>query len=436
MKNKIYKFLVPILKKVVNNKKTQKKVRTVSKKYLGNHLGKYFIGILSTVLISSGLLLPNVTTEHIKQYTEPVTNILENPVILNGAPIEQIPEDVVMGNEYVPSINIPDWKEVKDNIEYTRTRKQNRGTCTKEAEDMLAIRSLQHLGFTPVDNGDQTLIDINYTYWNKDFQPKVDSGDIPSRSYKKFRSEGYPLAINKQFSRKNKLQGSFSNWEKGIIQGTNLYPKLIAPYRKEVSGWGADNLFRALENWQGKDYVVRMSIKNLKERGTGKRCNNFYFSETPKTSITKNCYVTGGHAIVGYDEVGIFMFMGKPSILLRTSTGSKYKRIVSVDFFREINTSWEIYTPDLIKKDNPISIKPLVVKSDYKILSTTKIKYGDRGEKVKALQRYLKVKVDGIFGNGTRFALRNWQYEHFGKWYSGKYWWTGSIKQYKKVTSQ
>ena len=37
------------------------------------------------------------------------------------------------------------------------------------------------------------------------------------------------------------------------------------------------------------------------------------------------------------------------------------------------------------------------------------LKNGSKGEDVKKLQRFLKIKDDGDFGNGTEIAVKNWQ---------------------------
>lgn len=434
MKNKIYEFLVPILKKLVNNEKVQNKVRFYSTKYLGNHLGKYFLTLVATVLAAQGLLLPNITTEHFKQFTEPVSNILTpTPEVINGLEIDEDEIVADKGTEiYKPSITLKDWGDVKGDIEYVRTRKQNKGTCVYESEDMLAIRSLQHLGFDPVENGDETFIDISYAYWNKVYKPKTDTGEVPFWAYKKFLEKGLPIKLNKQFSRENKLVGEFKNWENDLVAETRSAALLKAPFKLVRAGRGADDLFRALEKYQDKKKVVRLSIKNLRN-AEGKRCNNYYFSEFPSTTIHQGCFPSGGHSTVMYDELGIFKWNGKPSIAIRVSTGSKDKRIVDIDFYRTINTTWEIYEPSLNGELVTIE-KPMPTKSaDYNILSTTKITYGDRSENVKALQRFLKVTADGKFGNGTRIALRNWQYKVFGKYYTGKYWGSGSIRKYKTL---
>lgn len=45
-------------------------------------------------------------------------------------------------------------------------------------------------------------------------------------------------------------------------------------------------------------------------------------------------------------------------------------------------------------------------------MSRTWLRYGSRGDEVKQLQEMLGIKADGIFGNQTRTAVRNFQREH------------------------
>ena len=40
------------------------------------------------------------------------------------------------------------------------------------------------------------------------------------------------------------------------------------------------------------------------------------------------------------------------------------------------------------------------------------LKKGSRGDDVKALQQFLEIAADGIFGNGTDKAVRKWQFEN------------------------
>lgn len=432
MKNKIYRILVPILQKTVNNRELQYKIRYYSKKYLGNHLGKYLMASITAVLLSQGLLNTNVTTEHFKQYTEPVSNIVEfEKDVFNGSEIEEIPEAVSGNTNYSPSKKLKTWGDKKGLIEYERTRKQNRGTCVYESYDMLTIRSLQHLGLEPVDSGKDTFIDIKHSYWDKVYNPMTDTGEVPLWAFKKFQEKGLPIKYSEQFSQENRLSGNFSNWGKSINENVKNLTQLKAPFKLEKKGYGADGLFKELEKWEGKDFVYRVSIKNFKRNGN--YCVDYYFTEFPRVKDMTGCTVTGGHSVVGIDEVGVFEFNGKPSIALRTSTGSKYKRIIDLDTLRVINTTWEIYTPIGDTGNVTVAPEPVVENLDYKILSTTAISYGDSGEYVKALQRFLKVTVDGKFGNGTRIALRNWQYKVFGRYYSGKYWGAGSIRKYKTL---
>ena len=88
-----------------------------------------------------------------------------------------------------------------------------------------------------------------------------------------------------------------------------------------------------------------------------------------------------------------------------------------------------------------IPTPPIVIgASDEAILSTTNISYGDKGENVKALQRFLIAEgyfiaagVTGNFLNQTKSTLKAWQDITFGPKYSGEFWGAISQAEYKRL---
>ena len=66
--------------------------------------------------------------------------------------------------------------------------------------------------------------------------------------------------------------------------------------------------------------------------------------------------------------------------------------------------------------------------TDYDALKTKTIRFGDRGEDVVLLQKFLEKEgfftysgKKGYYGNLTKIALRNWLISKTGKVYSGRY---------------
>lgn len=137
--------------------------------------------------------------------------------------------------------------------------------------------------------------------------------------------------------------------------------------------------------------------------------------------------ILGGHSIVISNTVmddNTFVVVDSAYSGWRTWTLAKGWRFPSVDVMDKVMTGWR--EVDFRKKYNPLE--------PFAILKSATISYGDKGEHVKILQRYLisegckiPAGITGYFGRQTQEALRCWQRKRLFKDYGGRYW--GKISQ-------
>ena len=137
--------------------------------------------------------------------------------------------------------------------------------------------------------------------------------------------------------------------------------------------------------------------------------------------------ILGGHSIVIANTVmddNSFVVVDSAYSGWRTWTLAKGWRFPSIETMDTVMTSWR--EVNFTKNNNPLE--------PYAMLKTATISFGDTGEHVKILQRYLisegcqiPAGVTGYFLEQTQEALRCWQKKRLFKDYGGRYW--GKISQ-------
>lgn len=420
------KFL-PYIKYIVNNKTAQSFVK-------GNVKKRYWT-ILVAIAMSTGLVVSSdITTEQVGSYVKEyggsaVTDVFVEPVGDTGL-VEDELELPVSGNEYKPAINLPSWSDVKGNGIYERTRDQEHGTCVFESYDILAIEALLLQGLNPVVDGDDTFLDINHSYFSKLYQPRIDSGTIPSQAYQRFSTDGLPIKMTYQDvdSENRKFQDVLAE-ENNKVYGY----KVTAPFSQIASGYGADDFFKAYEAElrKGNKPLWRISMRNDH--------NVAWFGETtPYIKEEGRNRTGGGHSVAGASQFGIFEYRGEPAVYTYESAirnGANY-HIARISVLRVIMGSWELY--EVV--DSKSTITPAV--EDDPLLTDT-IRFGESSDNVGALQDYL---INGgypimagstkFFGNQTKNALNQWQDYHFGNVYNGTVWGPVSRERYDLLQSQ
>ena len=186
--------------------------------------------------------------------------------------------------------------------------------------------------------------------------------------------------------------------------------------------------FLKLDKSLGEEYECQVSVDFSKAL-------KWYRERKPYIDAKKSLKRTGGHSLIlvrgtqakdtdGENIAGILI----DSAYRKHQTGERLLSAVLVDIGIARIRFVKIKHFD---KTKPTSTLKLT--KDEKILSKFKITFGDRNTKVKALQRYLKVKDDGIFGEKTRVALQIWQLKQLGKLYTGKFWGSISIRRFKEL---
>lgn len=385
------------------------------------------------ILTSLGLLgVSDVTTEQvtsvIKEYGgSAVMQPFQEDIVDTGLAAEDFVEIPDSGDFYTPRIALPSWADVKDNGIYKRTRDQEYGTCVYESYDILYIESLIKQGLLPVEFDGETFIDIDHAYFTKQYQPGVDSGTVPTQAYQEAITEGLPLRLTYQDvdSDNTRFQADLANKNDKVFDY-----RVKAPFKKTVSGYGADSFFKAYEAEleKGNNPMFRVSKRNHKNVAWYHETTPYIKSNIPQPS--------GGHSMAGAGSYGIFMYRGEPTVYLYESAGTVRYHLARLSVLRMVMTSWELY--EVADGGTVITDTPT---SD--ILATTDINFLERSQNVVTLQKYLisqnisiPAGATGFYGNQTTRAVREWKVKHLGGDQSGRNWDVVARLKYSVLTKQ
>jgi len=331
---------------------------------------------------------------------------------------------------YNPTMKLPSWSDVKDKGIYVRERDQEHGTCVFESYDIMTIEALILQGLDPVTNGEDPFLDVNHSYFSKVYQPRIDSGTVPSQAYKRYKEEGLPIRTTYQDQDNENM--SFASVLAKEDEDAYDY-RITAPFNKIASGYGADSFFRAYEAElkKGNSPLFRISKRNHRNVSWFKETTPFI--KSPVKDLTG-----GGHSMAGGSQFGIFEYRGEPTVYIYESTGVPY-HLARLSVLQMVMTSWELYEVD----DVEFVTKTIVTPSENDPLATATIRFGQRGTNVTELQKFLikegvtiPAGATGFFGGQTRSALNTWQDRQFGNLYDGSVWGSVSRLQYAILQNQ
>lgn len=424
------------LTKLLKTKTAKKYFDKFKKSKIGKKVGAVLIILAGLFGYSlSTEQLQNLTAEQIYTFisqnggTYIEEKVMSRPQLETGTPSEekQAEPEIVNGTR-----KLPKWSEVKKDITYDRTRRQKYGSCVFESYDILMKENLLKKGFK-IDK-DKSFIDIDHSYWQYSYKPHTDSGSVPMQVFNRFSTTGLPVRLTDQTTAENSRGKPFTYLRDKINQevyNEKYNVKLDLKIKKR--GYSASELIATLK----KGELFRISVNNYKDI-KGNRCVSFYWTKTPfiksgyETDFYSKCKRSGGHSIAGV-PIGVFEFNGEPHIAINDSTGDSEIRLMSESVLRKILTSYEIYEPTTATEEP--KVKSNLEEYEKTILKTQTIRYGQRGETVKVLQKYLGVTQDGVYGNQTRQAMIQWQIKNLGRSYGGKLWGTLSKNKFVKLSN-
>jgi len=386
------------------------KVKTFLKKYIS----KSYFTVVETVYekmdehYNSGIPIENVT-EVPKEQAQKAKDAMEAEV------------------DSVTVYGLPKLHSIFEKLGIFKSVSQERiGTCAIWTFNNMIVWFMLKSGLKP--QKDLTNVTLMY----KDLKYRAgDSGTVVSVALRKLAKKGVPVKTVETILHRKYL----SELEKNEVVGKGW--DYTFPFFKDKDWIQAKNFEDAvkLDRELGDNYVIQVSF-------TFSKALRYFGNIKPFLDFKQSFKRTGGHSVAGVrgsfsiDKDGDNGMVIIDSAYRSSEEGWRFITELMVNSgvarIRFVEVDTEVIFENIEKPKPTVKPKENQEVLDKSILSTTIIKYGDKGEAVRALQRYLDVNVDGDFGEVTRTALMNWQFKQYGKWYSGKYW-KSSRNVYKKL---